>query len=115
MRYSFHCPPQGPADVGALVFTWDDQAGTVAGPGAPTVLALVRQGWVNYGPPPRASWPLGKGALRSRRDMAAICGHAWCVPAELLDGYPSLEGEGPEASFTDAEGVFHPGRDQVTY
>ena len=90
MLYSFHCPPQATAEVGDLVFTWDDVAGTVAGPGASAVLALVRQGWVSYGPHPRASWPLGEGALRSRRDMAALIGHAWAVPPELLADYPEL-------------------------
>lgn len=115
MLHHFDCPPNGAAEVGSLVFDWDDLAGTVAGPGAPAVLALVRQGWVSYGPPPRASWPLGKGALRSRRDMAALIGHAWAVPVELLADYPELEGEAPEVSYVDSEGVFVVGRDQITY
>lgn len=115
MKIAFNCPPQGPTDVGGLVFEWDQDAGQVAGPGAQTLRTMAARGWATYGPHPRAMWPLSAEPFKSAEDLAALVGEDWIVPPELLPHYPEIEDDTPEVSFTDAGGVFHPGRDQVRY
>ncbi len=124
MKHAFNCPPNPQlagaplvGDIaGALAFEWDDEAGTVSGPGAQTIRALIRRGEVEAGPHPRCAWPLDAGSLKRRADMAAIVGHAWIVPDELADAYPdTADPEIPAQTFTDADGVVVIGRDRLMF
>lgn len=119
MIHSFNCPESSvegePRYPGPLVFTWDDEAGTVDGPGAATLLALISGGWVSFGPHPRAAWTVGPGSLRSRADMAALIGHAWCVPQELVADYPVSDVGAPDVTYTDSTGMTHIGKDQMRF
>lgn len=115
MQTAFNCPPQDLGRVEALIFEWDQDAGQVTGPGAEVLQRMAARGWALFGPIPRAEWPLSDEPFRSATDLAALVGENWIVPPELLEHYPELEGEAPDVSFTDAEGVFHPGKDQVRY
>jgi len=119
MLHHLHCLPlwsdaQSPFNQ-PLVLDWDEQAGTVSGPGAALLLALWAEGSAIIVPPPGAAWPLGPDSLRSRTDMAALIGQAWCVPPFLVDAYPVDNGGFPDKTYTDADGVVHLGLDQVLF
>ena len=121
MKHSFHCQPNGYEHGGAfdmpLVFDWDEQSGAITGPGAVAIAALRRVGVVNYGPHPPGQWTFAEGAPLSATDLAAIVGHAWCVPEALLPHYPQWQDayEMPEATYVDEHGVTVLGRDLLTY
>ncbi len=88
MRHAFTCPPirRNPG-VRPLVFGWDPETGEVDGPGAEIIRQRVQDGAVIAHPMPWG-WTLGPDPLRSWRDMAAIVGSEWLLPAELEGHYP---------------------------
>lgn len=88
MIHSLRCPAIRPQDA-PLVFAWNDQAGTVTGPGAAYIERWLRCGVVPLHPLP-ASHFLGSSPLTSRADLAAIVGFDYQLPDELLADYPVL-------------------------
>lgn len=88
MIHSLRCPAISP-QRGPLVFDWDDQVGTVTGPGAGYIEDWLRCGVVPLHPHP-ASHLLAAGPLTSRADLAAIVGIDYRLPEELLADYPVL-------------------------
>ena len=101
MKYRFDLAPNSPKGA-RLVFEWDAEAGTVSGPGAPTIRELASDDGIRVTPWP--SWHAFSAApLRSLVDMAAIVGIGWQLPPELAEHYPSPE---PEPDL-DIEGLVH--------
>lgn len=104
----FRCEPHGGAPgLEALEFEWDPVAGTVAGPGADTIMAMVRAGVVPAHPRPQ-SWYLSATPLKSWVDMAAIVGSEWQLPDQLRQHYPQTD---PGMVATDEHGS----RIEITY
>lgn len=88
MIHRFTCPPIVPDPAGPLVLDWDDETGTVTGPGAAHIRRWLRAGVVPLHPYP-ASHDLARGPLQSRADLAAIIGVWHRLPDELLADYPA--------------------------
>ena len=92
MKLEIHAlPTSGNKFATSLVFSWDSDSGEVSGPDADLVRSIAAQGGVQGHPYPRHVG-LGPDPLRSKRDMAAIIGSAWRLPAELAPHYPRLRG-----------------------
>lgn len=89
MIHSLRCPSIRPQDA-PLVFDWDDQDGTVTGPGAGYIERWLRCGVVPLHPLP-ACYYLASGPLKTRADLAAIVGIDYQLPEELRADYPVLE------------------------
>lgn len=101
MKHHFKCSTfSGNPRVDPLVFDWDDEAGTVSGPGAEEIMRWASAGGVPMHPMP-AGHTFSAEPLKSRTDMAAIIGLQHLLPPELADAYPALvEGEDdPEYEF----------------
>jgi hypothetical protein len=73
----------------ALVFDWDEEAGTVSGRDADRIIELVRLGGTMCHP---YIWDceFSKFPLKSKTDMAAIIGWKHKLPEDLIDYYPQL-------------------------
>ena len=88
MIHRFTCEPIVPDIAGPLVLDWDDESGTVTGPGAAHIRRWLRAGVVPLHPYP-ASHVLARGPRQSRTDLAAIIGVYHRLPDELLADYPA--------------------------
>ena len=88
MIHRFTCKTIVPDPTGPLVLDWDDETGTVTGPGAAHIRRWLRAGVVPLHPYP-ASHILARGPLRRRADLAAIIGVWHRLPDELLADYPA--------------------------
>jgi hypothetical protein len=114
--HDFNCQPASanPLMTG-LVFSWNPHTGEVWGPDADKVRAMAQWGSVHAHPLPWA-WTLGPDPLKSYTDMAAIVGSHWVLPPALQAHYPVLPNDGiPEATYTDANGLLHLGRDLLNF
>jgi len=90
MKYHFECPScSGNPQIKPLIFDWDDEAGTVSGPGAIEIMRWAEAGEVPMHPIP-AAHTLSSTPLKNRTDLAAIVGHLHWLPPELKDAYPAL-------------------------
>jgi hypothetical protein len=110
----FNCKTvSGNPRVGPLVFDWDEEAGTVAGPGAADVMAWIAQGSIPAHPLPWA-YQFPPNALKSREAIAAIIGLRHDLPVELVGSYPQRKGDRIFAETIDAaDNVV--GRTEVDY
>jgi len=88
MIHRFTCEPIVPDIAGPLVLDWDDESGTVTGPGAAHIRRWLRAGVVPLHPYP-GSYVLPRGPLRNRSDLAAIIGVYHRLPDELAADYPA--------------------------
>lgn len=105
MILHFTCPPtSGNPLAEPLVFSWDPEAGTVTGPGAPLVLALAQPGARLDAHPRPWMVTLGAAPLHSWRDIAAVVGTSWRLPPELDVHYPRPAGAGSDGLVRDLEG-----------
>ncbi len=105
--------PYPPAS-GPLVIEQVGQAFEVSGPGAADVAALIEAGEVLQSWHPRCWRRLPTDPLKSAEGAALLVGHAWEIPAALVDAYPRDE-QWPAQSFTEADGVEHIGLDQIRF
>lgn len=102
MTYDFDLAPLSPKGA-RLIFQWNAEAGTVSGPGAPTIRELASDTGIPVTPWP--SWhAFSTEPLRSLTDMAAMVGIGWQLPAELAPHYPASE---PEPGLAGIEGLVH--------
>lgn len=96
MNHHFNCQTfSGNPLIEPLVFDWDEEAGTVSGPGAAEILRWVAAGGVPMHPAP-ASHTFSADPLKNRTDMAAILGLLHRLPPDLQGAYPQLVDEGGE-------------------
>jgi hypothetical protein len=124
MNHHFDCPTfSGNPLIKPLVFDWDDEAGTVSGPGAEDILRWAAAGGVPMHPMP-AGHTFSAEPLKSRTDLAAIIGLLHRLPPELQDAYPLLDegggGEDPDYEFggpvaSDDPALFDPTPIEVIY
>ncbi|MBV5331631.1 hypothetical protein JZU69_04470, partial [bacterium] len=87
----FECEPTTRHES-RLVIDWDEEAGTVSGPGANHIKLLATFGDIPCHLYP-SSWKLSQHPLKSRADMAVMIGYAHKVPAELEPFYPIVDEE----------------------
>ncbi|MGI9212616.1 MAG: hypothetical protein ACR2HF_09095 [Methylococcaceae bacterium] len=71
-----------------LIFDWDEETGTITGPGAPRILEMAKWGGAKYGPHPGLSWEFSAEPLKSKTDMAVIIGRNNRIPEDLAPYYP---------------------------
>ena len=93
---NFNCKrASGNPSLSGLSFAWDPEAGTVSGRDADLIRRIAKPGnFVDAHPLPWA-YKLGRNPLKSFRDMAAIVGSWWILPAELAPHYPKAPDEDP--------------------
>lgn len=72
-----------------LVFDWDEEAGTVSGPGAWEIEYTAKQGYVCTHPYPTCI-DLTAEPLKSKRDMALILSCSYILPPDLAKHMPDL-------------------------
>lgn len=87
MIHELRCAPITPR-AGALVVDWDDEAGTVSGPGAEHIQRWARCGTVPLHPRP-ATHTLSDAPLKTPADLAAIIGIDHHLPEFLAGHYPA--------------------------
>lgn len=83
-----------------LKFSWDSESGTVSGPDAGRVRAMVAEHarYPNSTAPHRMEpecWPI-TDPLHDPVEMAALLGYYWVLPSELEKFYPIIEDDTPE-------------------
>ncbi len=114
MMTHYELKPIGP-HARPWVFDWDVETGEITGPDAERILELAKYGSIEAHPTPWV-WTFSATPLQVKADMAAILGFEHELPTDLADSYPQWLGNGaPDASFTDENGVFVIGNDQLVY